>query len=270
MPFLTDIVKLAIMGLQILRSDAKFAQAFPGKRRGWDFLVLVPGSRKPNNHPTEKERERGMPYTTEQLSNYLEGLVPERPAEMLKMEAYAAEHDFPIIGPAAGYYCYLTARLIRAQRVFELGSGYGYSTAWFARAVAENGGGHVFHTVWDEELSQRAREHLSALGYGEIVRYQVSEAVNALRDVEGTFDLIFNDIHKEGYPESLEVIEERLRPGGVLIVDNMLWSGRVMDEANQEPSTQAIRAVTRQLSESDRWINSLVPIRDGLAVAYRV
>lgn len=210
-----------------------------------------------------------MPYTSEQLSAYLESLVPERPPEMEEMEAYAAEHGFPIIGPAAGYYCYLTARLIGAQRVFELGSGYGYSTAWFARAVAENGGGEVFHTVWDEDLSQRARRHLSKMGYGEIVRYQVSEAVQALRETEGAFDLIFKDIHKEGYPDALDVIEERLRPGGVLIVDNMLWSGRVMDEENEEPSTEAIRAVTRQLAESDRWIYSLVPIRDGLAVAYR-
>ena len=210
-----------------------------------------------------------MTYTTEQLSDYLESLVPERPAELKKMEAYATEHNFPIIGPAAGYYCYQTARMIGARRVFELGSGYGYSTAWFARAVAENGGGEIFHTVWDEDLSRRAREHLGALGYGEMIRYQVSEAVQALREVEGSFDLIFNDIDKEGYPESLEVIEERLRPGGVLIVDNVLWSGRVMDEENEEPSTEAIRAVTQRLAESDRWIYSLVPIRDGLAVAYR-
>ena len=210
-----------------------------------------------------------MTYTTEQLSDYLESLVPERPAELQKMEAYASEHNFPIIGPAAGYYCYQTARMIGAQRIFELGSGYGYSTAWFARAVAENGGGEIFHTVWDEDLSLRAREHLGALGYGELIRYQVSEAVQALREAEGSFDLIFNDINKEGYPESLEVVEERLRPGGVLIMDNMLWSGRVMDEENEEPSTEAIRAVTQRLAESDRWIYSLVPIRDGLAVAYR-
>ena len=210
-----------------------------------------------------------MPYTTEQLSGYLESLVPERPPEMQEMEVYAAEHDFPIIGPAAGYYCYLTARLIGARRIFELGSGYGYSTAWLARAVVENGGGEVFHTVWDHDLSRRAQQHLAALGYGEIIRYQVSEAVDALREAKGNFDLIFNDIHKKGYPESLDVIEERLRPGGVLIVDNMLWSGRVLNEENEEPSTEAIREVSRQLVESERWIYSLVPIRDGLAVAYR-
>lgn len=211
-----------------------------------------------------------MPYTTEQLSAYLEDLVPERPPEMQEMEAYAAEHDFPIIGPAAGYYCYLTARLIGARRVFELGSGYGYSTAWLARAVAENGGGEIVHTVWDQELSTRARNYLSSLGYADLMSYRVGESVDALRDSQGTYDLIFNDIHKKGYPESMDVIEKRLRPGGVLIVDNILWSGRVMDEENDEPSTEAIRAVTRQLAASDRWIFSLVPIRDGLAVAYRV
>ena len=205
----------------------------------------------------------------EQLSDYLNSLVPQRPAEMREMEAYAKEHDFPIIGPAAGYFCYLNARLVGATRIFELGSGYGYSTAWFARAVQENGGGEVFHTVWDEELSTRARKHLGAMGYDNLVRYRVSEAVVALRETDGPFDLIFNDINKTAYPESLEVIEQKLRPGGVLIIDNMLWSGRVYDSREQDSSTQAIRETTHMLTNSPHWIASLIPIRDGLIVAFR-
>lgn len=210
-----------------------------------------------------------MKPIAEQLSNYLNHLAPMRPPEMKKMEAYAEEHEFPIIGPAAGNFCYLTARISGARRVFELGSGYGYSTAWFARAVQENGGGEVFHVVWDEELSERAREHLRNLGYDGIMRYRVSEAVAALRETEGTFDLIFNDIHKKGYPDSIDVIEEKLRPGGVLIIDNMIWSGRVYDPENDEPSTEAIRETTKKLTSNPNWIVSLVPIRDGLLVAYR-
>src|SRR3954449_11516434 len=103
-----------------------------------------------------------------ELSQYVDSLVPERPAELQAMEAWAREHDFPIIGPASGYFCYQIARMIGARRVFELGSGYGYSTAWFAKAVQENlvlrnpdegrggvkGGGEVHHVVWDEQLSQ--------------------------------------------------------------------------------------------------------------------
>ncbi len=203
------------------------------------------------------------------LSDYLDHLVPPRPAEMQKMEAYAAEHNFPIIGPAAGYHCYLTACLIGARRIFELGSGYGYSTAWFAQAVHENGGGDVYHTVWDRQLSEKAQVHLANLGFAGLLHYRVGEAVQALRETEGPFDLIFNDIDKTGYPASIAVIAEKLRPGGVLIIDNMLYSGRVLDADNQAYQTPAIRETTRLLTASDQWIASLVPIRDGIIVAQR-
>ncbi|MDI3340144.1 MAG: O-methyltransferase [Sphaerobacter sp.] len=203
------------------------------------------------------------------LGAYLEDLVPQRPPEMRAMEAYAREHDFPIIGAAAGYLCYQIARIAGARRIFELGSGYGYSTAWFARAVQENGGGEVYHVVWDEALSRQARGHLERLGYGDIVRYRVGEAVQALRETEGPFDLIFNDINKEGYPDSLPVIAEKLRPGGVLIIDNMLWGGRIFDEADQSPATVGVRETTRRLTTDPGWIATLIPIRDGLIVAYR-
>lgn len=204
------------------------------------------------------------------LSEYLETVAPQRPAEMLRMEDYAREHDFPIIGPAAGQLCYVVARMIGARSVFELGSGYGYSTAWFARAVQENGGGVVHHVVWDHDLSQMARAHLEALGYADIVRYQVSEAVEALGDSSGPFDLIFNDIDKHAYPESLAVIESQLRPGGVLIIDNMLWGGAVWDRGDESADTRGVREFTRRISESERWAVTLVPIRDGLIVACRV
>jgi caffeoyl-CoA O-methyltransferase len=156
-----------------------------------------------------------------QLAAYLDGLVPARPPELQAMEARAQETGFPIIGPASGYFCYQLARMIGARRVFEMGSGFGYSTAWFAQAVRENGGGEVHHVVWDDQLSREARFHLGRLGYSDLVHYHVDEAVQALRQTRGPFDLIFNDIDKKGYPTSLPVIAEKLRPGGVLIVDNM-------------------------------------------------
>jgi predicted O-methyltransferase YrrM len=202
-----------------------------------------------------------------QLGTYLDELVPPRPQTLQQMEAYASEHGFPIIGPASGQFCYLMARLIGAKRIFELGSGYGYSTAWFARAVRENGSGEVHHVVWDDQLSQMARQHLQDLGYSDLIHYQVSEAIQALRDTPGPFDLIFNDIEKQAYPEALPVIAEKLRPGGLLIVDNTIWSGRVWDSTNQEASTQAIRRFNQMISTDPTWIASLVPIRDGLIVA---
>ena len=201
---------------------------------------------------------------------YLDALVPARPPELVAMEAYAREHNFPIIGPASGHLCYQMARTIGARRVFELGSGYGYSTAFFARALQENGGGLVHHVVWDDALSQRARGHLHALGYDGIVEYHVAEAVSTLQSTDGPFDIIFNDIDKHAYPDSLAPIEDKLRPGGLLIIDNMLWHGRIFDSADTSANTAGVREFTRRLTTSPKWIASLVPIRDGLFVALRV
>ena len=209
----------------------------------------------------------------EDLQGYLDSLVLERPSEMKKMEAYAREHSFPIVGPASGQVCYQIAKMIKAKRVFELGSGYGYSTAWFARAVQENGGGEVHHVVWDEQLSQLAQGHLHKLGYDDIVEFHVSEAVEALQQIDGPFDLIFNDIDKPAYPASLAVIAEKLRVGGVLIIDNMLWGGRVLQEGaaddGADEATQGILEATRMLMNSSQWVSSLLPIRDGLIIAHK-
>ena len=201
------------------------------------------------------------------LTRYLDGLVPARPPELVAMEAEAERTGFPIIGPSAGYFCYLVARLIGARSVFEMGSGFGYSTAWFARAVRENGGGTVYHTVWDEKLSRRAREHLAALGLSDLVTFRMGEAVAALRETAGPFDLVFNDIDKDGYVTSLPVIKSRLRRGGVLIVDNVLWSGRIFDKSDTSSSTEGIREFTRRVISDGDWAVSIVPIRDGLLVA---
>ena len=203
------------------------------------------------------------------LSDYLDSLVPGREPLLAEMEAEATSTGFPIIGPASGQLCYLIARLMGARRVFEMGSGFGYSTAWFARAVKENGGGEVRHVVWDEELSRRARASLAALGFSDIVRYEVGEAVAALRSTEGGFDLIFNDIEKEDYPAALPVIGAKLRRGGALIVDNLLWDGKIFDPGDLSPATEGIRKLTALVSNDPGWIASILPIRDGLLLAFK-
>ncbi len=207
------------------------------------------------------------PFDYNGIQDYLTGLVPPRDPELAAMEAYAAEHGFPIIGPAAGQMCYQVARMIGARSIVELGSGYGYSTAWFARAVRENGGGVVHHTVWDEDLSQRARQHLGRLGLADLVQFHVAEAVGTLGQLPGPFDLIFNDIDKDAYPASLPVIKERLRPGGVLIIDNMLWHARIFDPKDLSAATRGVHEFTRLITSDPDWIVTLVPVRDGVIVA---
>jgi caffeoyl-CoA O-methyltransferase len=210
-----------------------------------------------------------------QIQDYMTGLVPERPAEMQEMERYAAEVDFPIIGPVAGYYCYQVALMNKARSVFEMGSGYGYSTAWFALAVKENCAkepgtpGIVHHVVWDADLSAKARVHLKKMGLDQLVEFHVAEAIQTLKNTPGQFDLIFCDINKDAYPDALEIIHEKLRPGGVLIIDNMIWSGQIFDPNDQSASTQGVREFTRRISTSPDWIMSLSPLRDGVIVAIK-
>jgi predicted O-methyltransferase YrrM len=208
-----------------------------------------------------------MDLIAPQVAAYLDRLLPPRDPLTLAMEAEAKATDFPIIGPATGHLCYLLARLVGARVVFELGSGFGYSTAWFARAVRENGGGTVHHVVWDEGLSARARDYLATLGLAEEVSFHVGEAVETLRGFAGAVDLVFNDIDKHGYPAALPVIEAKLRPGGLLIADNLLWSGKIFDPADTSRDTEGIRRFTELVATSSRWISSIVPIRDGVLVA---
>ncbi|MCU0691782.1 MAG: O-methyltransferase [Polyangiaceae bacterium] len=207
--------------------------------------------------------------TWTRVQTYLEELVPPRHDELRAMEARARSAHFPIIGPACGQLCYQLARTIRAQRVFELGSGFGYSTAWFAMAVRDNGGGSVHHVVWDEQLSTEARSRLARMGLSKHVQFHVAEAVQTLRNADGPFDIIFNDIDKDGYPAALDVIERKLKPGGLLIVDNLLWHGRVLDDADQSGATRGVRELTRRVFGDLNWIPSIVPIRDGMLVATR-
>ena len=204
------------------------------------------------------------------INAYIEHLVPPRPLPLKHMEASAANEGFPIVGPAVGYTCYQLTRMLRPRNVFELGSGFGYSTAWFALALRENGGGVVHHTVLDESLSLMAREHLSALGVSDLVRYHVGESIACLKESRERFDMIFSDIAKRSYPESLPVIEDKLRLHGALLVDNLLWQGRVMDVNDTSPDTLGVRHFTEMVTKSRNWVATLLPAGDGLLLAYKV
>ena len=211
-----------------------------------------------------------MPATYEQISEYHAQLSRHSDPVLLRMEEEARNERFPIIGPAAGKFCYLMARAIGARRIFELGSGYGYSTLWFARAVRENGGGEVHHTVWDEELNRRARANVAEAGYADTVKFHLGEAVQTLRETAGPFDILFNDIDKDGYPASLPVMKEKLRVGGLILIDNMIWHGAIFDPSDKSPNTEGVREFTRRLQEDTDFVFQLVPVRDGVITALRV
>jgi len=204
------------------------------------------------------------------LTEYLESLVARPHPLLLEMEQRAAETNFPIVGPVVGHLFYWLTRLTGARRVFELGSGFGYSTAWFALAVRENGGGIVHHTVWDADLSRQAQAYLARLELNDLMRYHVGEAVETLQRVGGEYDIIFCDIDKIGYPQSLPVVKRHQRTGGLALYDNALWGGRVWGIHETTESTEAIRALTQQMGRDPDLQTVLLPARDGVLAAIKL
>jgi predicted O-methyltransferase YrrM len=205
-------------------------------------------------------------YSTE-LDDYIRSLLPERPPVVLEMEAKARERDIPIVGPAVAGLLALLAESIGALRVFELGSAIGYSTAFFARAVGPRG--RVFYTDGSPDNAREALGYLERLGIAGRVEIQTGEAVELLRGCPGLFDVIFIDIDKEGYPEALQVAAPKVRPGGYLLADNVLWSGRVADASVRDEATEAIREFNRRLFARADFDSVIVPLRDGVAISRR-
>jgi caffeoyl-CoA O-methyltransferase len=184
------------------------------------------------------------------------------------MEALAAERDFPIVGPLVGRHLEQLARSIGATRVFELGSGYGYSALHFARAVGPQGVVHC--TELSAENVGLAERFLTEAGVWPRITYHREEATAALRRVGGTWDIVYNDIDKDGYPATVDLAYEHLRPGGLFITDNVLWSGRVLPGHDDgRATTHGVIEFTRRLFAHDGFLTRIDPTRDGVAVALK-
>ncbi len=191
---------------------------------------------------------------------------------LLEMEALAEKEGFPIIGRLCGRTIELLARAIGARRIFEMGSGYGYSAYWFSRAVGPQGQIHLTDT--DPENDAKARDYLTRAGLYAPIRYHVADAFDALEATEGLFDIVYVDINKGDYLKAWEVGSRRVRIGGFYICDNMLWSGRVTGESDepdvQEGWTQVIDQTNRAIEADPNFRSTIIPTRDGVVVALRV
>ncbi|MGZ4120210.1 MAG: O-methyltransferase [Actinomycetota bacterium] len=208
--------------------------------------------------------EKVEQYMRELLVRFDEPVVTE-------MEALAAEKGFPIINRHVGVTVELLARAIGARRIFELGSGYGYSAYWFARAAGP--GAEVHCTDGDSENAKQAEGFLSRAGLWDRITFHVGDAVTSFNKISGDFDIVYCDIDKHGYPEAWEAARDRVKIGGMYICDNVLWSGRVAekDSGDTRPDwTDAIKRHNQMISDDDRYHASILPIRDGVMVALRV
>ncbi|MEP6759016.1 MAG: O-methyltransferase [Actinomycetota bacterium] len=186
---------------------------------------------------------------------------------LLEMEAEGKERGFPIVGRNVGVTLEVLARSVGARRVMELGSGFGYSAYWFARAVGPDGEVHC--TDGDPDNAAKAETYLSRAGLWDRVHYHVGDAVEQMAGTDGAFDIVYDDIDKHGYPAAWLAARERVRVGGLYICDNVLWSGRVLD-ADPDRNTAAILEHNRLIADDEHFVSTIVPTRDGVFVAIRV
>jgi predicted O-methyltransferase YrrM len=154
----------------------------------------------------------------------------------------------------------------KARRIFELGSAIGYSTIWLARAAGE--GAEVHYSDGSAQRAERARGYFERAGVTDRIHVHVGDALTALAQTPGEFDLIFNDVDKEGYPAVLEAVPGRIRHGGLFVTDNTLWHGRVLDPHDE--SDHAVRLFNERLFASPHFYATQVPLRDGVSVAIRL
>ena len=197
------------------------------------------------------------------VEQYITDLVPKRDAVISEMERYAKQHDVPIIGPVVARTISLLAQISGAKRMFEMGSAIGYSTIWLARAAGA--GAEVYYTDGDPANAAQARGYFKRAGVENCIQIMTGDAVNLIDQVPGEFDLIFIDVDKHQYPEALSKAVPRLRSGGLLITDNVLWSGRVVAKP-KDPRTRAIQQFNKLIYSSHDLFPVIIPLRDGIAV----
>jgi caffeoyl-CoA O-methyltransferase len=209
-----------------------------------------------------------MGFMDKSVDRYLHDLVPARDAVLTEIEELAAQKSIPIVGPVVGRLFEQLGRMIGARRVFEMGSAVGYSTIWWARTVGPDG--QVYYTDGSTVNAARATEYLRAAGVIDRVEVLTGNALDLLDETDGEFDVVFNDVDKHYYPEVYKRAADRVRVGGLLITDNALWRGDVADASVSDPDTDGVREFNRLLYEDSRYLTTILPVRDGVSVGWRV
>ncbi len=202
------------------------------------------------------------------IDDYLTRLAGSPDPVEAEMRRYADEREgFPIVGQVLGFLLSQYALLLGARRIFEVGSGFGYSAFWFARALGP--GATVTLTDFNRENLERARAWLGKAGLLDRCRFEPpGDGLAALARAEGGLDLVFLDGEKAEYPKALAIALSRLRPGGLVLADNVLWGGAVA-RGESDAATAGLREYTRLIYGSDALSSTIIPIRDGLAVTLK-
>jgi predicted O-methyltransferase YrrM len=201
------------------------------------------------------------------IEDYLTGLLPARDKILSEMERLAEKEHFPIVGPLVGRLLAQLARAIEARRVFEFGSGFGYSAYWFLQGM--NGRGRVVYTDDDEGNVRLVRDFFQKAGLISSLQIEVGDALEIIDRQLNSFDIIFIDCEKARYPLAFEKALPRLRRGGFLIADNVLWSGSVI-RPSEDPSVRGIMKFNQRVTTDPQLFTTVLPLRDGVSISLKL
>ena len=219
-----------------------------------------------------------MELLSEQTERFVRAMVPDRDDVLREMEAHGEETGFPTVGPEVGAFLRLAARMVDAERVFEFGSGFGYSAYWFAEALPEDG--ELVLTEHDPDELDEARDFLARGGYADRAAFEDGDALEIVERYDGPFDVVLVDCHKEGYPDALDAVRGKVAEGGILVADNAMQSGiqdfetilEIVEGGDPDDADDQSRGIADYLvavRDGDEFETAAIPLGEGLAVSYR-
>ena len=204
-------------------------------------------------------------------AEYLDSLTPQTDPLLREMEKFGMERGIPSADREVARFIEITARAISAKRAMEIGMAIGYTTTHLARAVGKDG--LVVAIEPSDEMIKAAEGYLTRAGLRERVLIQRGKALEVIPLLKEIFDLIFIDALKEEYADYLKLALPKLRQGGVVIVDNLLWGGQVagaIRSSDQESSTNALREFNKYFVNHPKLLAQVLSVGDGLGYAVKV
>ncbi|CAN5195567.1 O-methyltransferase [soil metagenome] len=200
---------------------------------------------------------------------YLDGLHARLEGAFAAVEGEGGRENIPVVGTAVGRVLHVIVRATGARRILEIGTAIGYSALWMATALPE--GGELVTIDPDRERTSRARRHWDREGVGSRIRVINAPALEALPTLSGPFDVVFIDALKHEYAGYLDAALPLLRPGGTVLVDNLLWGGRASGSApyDRTADTAAIREFNAAFTRDPRLSATILPVGDGLGIGVK-
>src|SRR5688500_1180478 len=206
------------------------------------------------------------------VADYLAGLRADPHERLALIDREGRAEGLPLVYPDTGALLHMLARSCGAKRILEIGTAIGYSTLWMATALPP--GGTLITMEYDASRAARARDHFAAAGYGDRISVIVGDATRFLHKIAGPFDLIFQDSDKQLYEPMLDRLIELLRPGGLLVADNLLWNGEVIpgyvsEKKYSDEDTAAITGFSKRIAADLQIYTSFLQVGDGVSVSVK-